>query len=264
MSQNFLDMVTAKTRQRVAEVKTDAYMNALRRKSDKLLSSRRPHAFREALVESGRTNIIAEIKRASPSKGIINANLDAAAQARRYAGGGAAAISVLTEPDHFQGSINDLIKVRASVDRPLLRKDFIVDEFQILEAAAVGADAILLIIAALNDEELLRLRNFAETELGLDALVEVHDAAELARAVDSGASLIGVNNRNLQTLEVSLDTSRELAAAKPAGSIFVAESGISTRAEVDELRSLGFNGFLIGEALVRSGDPFAMLEELGA
>jgi indole-3-glycerol phosphate synthase len=149
------------------------------------------------------------------------------------------------------------------VDLPLLRKDFIVDEFQILEAAAAGADAILLIVAALEQNELERLRAFAE-ELGLDALVEVHDADELARGVDAGASVIGVNNRDLQTLDVSLETSRQLAAKKPVNSIFVSESGISTRIEIDELRDLGFDAFLVGEALVRSGDPKEMLEELGA
>jgi len=185
-------------------------------------------------------------------------------QARRYAGGGAAAISVLTEPDHFQGTINDLIKIRTVVERPLLRKDFIVDEFQIAEAAAAGADAILLIVAALEQDEVSRLRIFAEEQLGLDALVEVHGTDEMSRAVDAGATVIGVNNRDLQTLVVTLDTSRELAAFKPTNSILVAESGISTRAEIDELRSLGFDAFLIGETLMRSADPAATLEELGA
>jgi indole-3-glycerol phosphate synthase len=263
VSGKFLETITATTRERIARVRTEQYAAALARNASKTRSERRPHLFREALTGPDRTNIIAEIKRASPSKGLINASLDAAAQARRYAAGGAAAISVLTEPDHFQGSIADLINVKAGVDLPLLRKDFIVDEFQILEAAAAGADAILLIVAALEQNELERLRAFAD-ELGLDALVEVHDADELSRAVDAGATVIGVNNRNLQTLDVSLETSRQLAAKKPVNSNFVSESGISARAEIDELRDLGFDAFLVGEALVRSGDPKEMLEELGA
>jgi len=264
MSSPFLDMITAKTRERVARVKTPEYMVALRKRAERARSDRRPHAFRDALSEQTRTNIIAEIKRASPSKGVINAGVDVTMQARRYAGGGAAAISVLTEPDHFQGTINDLIKIRTAVERPLLRKDFIVDEFQIAEAAAAGADAILLIVAALEQDEVSRLRIFAEEQLGLDALVEVHGTDEMSRAVDAGATVIGVNNRDLQTLVVTLDTSRELAAFKPTNSILVAESGISTRAEIDELRSLGFDAFLIGETLMRSADPAATLEELGA
>ena len=263
MSETFLEMITAKTRERVARVKTDDYQNALLRKAGIMRARRTANMFREALSDNGRTNIIAEIKRASPSKGIINANLDAATQARRYAGGGAAAISVLTEPDHFRGSIDDLIKVRAATDLPLLRKDFIVDEFQIAEAAAAGADAVLLIVTALSDEELSRLRFFAGS-LGLDALVEVHDHAELERAVDSGAMVIGVNNRDLHSLDVSLERSRGLAASKPADAIFVAESGLSNRSEIDELRELGFDAFLIGETLMRSGDPASVLEELGA
>jgi indole-3-glycerol phosphate synthase len=261
MSEMFLDMIVAKTRERVARVKTDAYAEALRRRSEKRTLD---GGFRAALAGTDRTNIIAEIKRASPSKGIIRASLDAAAQARRYVAGGAAAISVLTEPEYFQGSIPDLMNVRAAVEVPLLRKDFIVDEFQILEAAAAGADAILLIVAALSGQELERLRSFAEDELGLDALVEIHDAGELQRAVDAGASVIGVNNRDLRSLEISLDTSRQLAAAKPLGSVFVAESGMSSRAEIDELKGLGFDAFLIGETLMRSGDPAATLEAFGA
>lgn len=264
MSSNFLQMITEKTRERIDRVRTPEYIRGFRKRAEKVRTGRKPHTFREALSETGRTNVIAEIKRASPSKGIINAGVNVAMQARRYAGGGAAAISVLTEPDHFQGTINDLMNIRAVVELPLLRKDFIVDEFQIAEAAAAGADAVLLIVAALTQDELGSLLRFAEDELGLDALVEVHDRGELGRAVDAGATVIGVNNRDLHSLQVTLDTSRELAAAKPQSSIFVAESGISTRAEIDELRGLGFDAFLIGETLMRSSDPGRSLEELGA
>jgi indole-3-glycerol phosphate synthase len=170
----------------------------------------------------------------------------------------------LTEPDHFQGSVGDLVIVGRAVDVPVLRKDFIVDEFQILEAAAAGSDAVLLIVAALGIEELTSLRKLAEDEIGIEALVEVHDLAELNLAIDSGASLIGVNNRDLHSLEVSLDTSRSLAEHKPDGAVFVAESGITSRTEIDELEAMGFAAFLIGETLMKAADPIAALEELGA
>ncbi len=264
MSTTFLESVTAKTRERVARVKTDQYLNALRKKAEKMREGIERHRFHNALLGVERTNIIAEIKRASPSKGAINLNIDVAAQAKRYEVGGAAAISVLTEPDHFQGSVGDLVIVRRSVDLPVLRKDFIVDEFQILEAAAAGADAVLLIAAALDHDELKTLRKFAEDEAGIDALVEVHDLAELNLAIDAGATLIGVNNRDLHSLDVSLDTARQLAEHKPDGAAFVAESGITSRAEIDELKALGFDAFLIGEALMKSSDSVAALEELGA
>jgi indole-3-glycerol phosphate synthase len=260
----FLQNVTAKARERVARVKTDQYINALRKKAEKMRNGVERRRCRDALVCTEGTNIIAEIKRASPSKGAINLNIGVAAQAKRYEAGGAAAISVLTEPDHFLGSVGDLIIVRRAVDVPVLRKDFIVDEFQILEAAAAGADAVLLIVAALGIEELTSLRKLAEDETGIEALVEVHDLAELNLAIDSGASLIGVNNRDLHSLEVSLDTSRMLAEHKPDGAVFVAESGITSRTEIDELEAMGFDAFLIGETLMKAADPIAALEELGA
>ena len=264
MSETFLEKVTAKTREKVSRVKTDQYLAALRKKADKVRQDAVPHLFKQAISRSDRNNIIAEIKRASPSKGALNLNLDVAMQAKRYEKGRAAAISVLTEPDHFEGSIGDLLNVRKNVKIPVLRKDFIVDEFQIFEAAAAGADAILLIVAALSADDLRRLRSIAEEELGLDALVEVHDEAELTLAGNSGASIIGVNNRNLHSLAVSLDVSRELAGLKPSGSLLVAESGLTSRSEIDELKAAGFDGFLIGETLMRSEDPVGKLEELGA
>jgi indole-3-glycerol phosphate synthase len=264
MTSTFLESVTAKTRERVKRVKTDKYINALRKKAEKMRVGSSRQAFRDALLGTEHTNIIAEIKRASPSKGAINLNINVTAQAKRYEAGGAAAISVLTEPDHFQGSMGDLLIARQAVDIPVLRKDFVVEEFQILEAAAAGADAVLLIVAALGIDQLISLRKLAEDELGIDALVEVHDLAELKVAIDAGADLIGVNNRNLHSLEVSLDTSRELATHKPDGAVFVAESGISSRAEIDELKALAFDAFLIGETLMKAADPIAALEELGA
>ena len=208
-------------------------------------------------------NIIAEIKRASPSKGIINAHVDVRETALNYQSGGACAISVLTEERYFKGSISDLETARAAVDLPILRKDFIIDAIQILEAAAAGADAVLLIVAALTLEDLRDLQALAR-DLGLDALVEVHAAAELETATAVGASLIGVNNRNLHTFDVSLDVSRELIKFKPADAVMIAESGISSRAEIEGLRRLGFDGFLVGESLMRTKTADAKLAELVA
>jgi indole-3-glycerol phosphate synthase/phosphoribosylanthranilate isomerase/anthranilate synthase/indole-3-glycerol phosphate synthase/phosphoribosylanthranilate isomerase len=207
-------------------------------------------------------NIIAEIKRASPSKGLIKDNVDPAATARTYKRAGAKAISVLTEEDYFKGSMDDLRSVRGAVDLPILRKDFIFDEFQIYEAAAAGADAILLIVAMLDDETLASLRYVAEDRLGMDALIEVHDLAELERARQIGARLIGVNNRDLKTFDVSLDVSRDLIGSAPAGAVMVAESGLKSREDIMDLKNRGFNGFLIGETLMRSPDPEQTLNDL--
>lgn len=260
MSETFLDTVIEKTRERVARVKSSRYLDAYKKRAEKLRANAQTNSFRDALAGGG-INIIAEIKRASPSKGSINLNVDVARQARQYQANGASAISVLTEPDHFQGSIDDLLRVREAVDLPVLRKDFIVDEFQVYEAAAAGADAILLIAAALSSNELRSMIERATNELRMDALVEVHSVVELQTAIDAGADLIGVNNRDLRSLEVSLETSRELAPHKPNDVLFVAESGISKREEIDELRSLGFDGFLIGEALMRSPELLGELSD---
>lgn len=212
-----------------------------------------------AALKTRKPAVIAEFKRASPSKGVINDLLDPAEVALNYKRGGAAAISVLTEEDFFKGSISDLTAIRTAVDIPILRKDFVIDEFQIRESAAVGADAILLIVAALTVDELKRFHELA-SELGLDALVEVHNRAEMEIAVEIGAELIGVNNRNLKTFEVSLDVSRELARLAPADAILISESGISEKKDIEELLSLGYSGFLVGESLMRAGDPKQMLE----
>jgi len=203
-------------------------------------------------------NVIAEIKRASPSRGVINKDIDPVAQAKKYVGGGAAAISVLTEPEYFMGSFTELVDVREAVTVPVLRKDFIIDECQVYETGVAAADAVLLIVAAMPPGDLEALMAIAD-HLGLDALVEIHTAEELRIAISAGASLIGVNNRDLYSLEVSLDVSRELIKHKPEGVLMVAESGISTRDEIDELRGLGFDGFLIGESLMRSPEILASL-----
>lgn len=219
------------------------------------------HRLRKNL-ERDQINIIAEIKRASPSKGMINDKIDVAEVAKRYEKSGACAISVLTEEDRFKGSLEDLKITRNAVNLPILRKDFIFDEFQIYEAAEAGADVILLIAAMLDDENLQKLHALAEQDLGLDALVEVHTLEELERVKKIGAKIIGVNNRDLHSFKVSLDVSRKLIKHAPVDALMITESGISTKDEILELRELGFSGFLIGETLMRSGNVEEELKKL--
>lgn len=205
--------------------------------------------------------IIAEVKKASPSKGLLQPNFHPAFIAHSYEQGGAACLSVLTDKHYFQGSLHDLEAARAAVNLPVLRKDFTVDRLQIFEAAAHGADAILLIAAILNVEELQTFRELASS-LDLASLVEVHNQDELSKAIDSGAEIIGVNNRNLDTFEVSLDTSLRLSYLMPSGALRISESGIYTRADIELLNEAGFNAFLVGESLMRSEDPAAALQGL--
>ncbi len=205
--------------------------------------------------------IIAEVKKASPSKGLLQAHFDPAAMAQAYEQGEAACVSVLTDRHFFQGSLEDLKAARAAIALPVIRKDFVIDRLQIFEAAANGADAILLIAAILTAHELREFREFA-TALGLAALVEVHDAEELKKAVDSGAEILGVNNRNLDTFEVSLETSIRLSAAMPAGVTRVSESGIVNRADIQLLQSAGFHAFLVGESLMKAAHPAEALRAL--
>ena len=223
----------------------------------------KPHALREALRADG-INVIAEFKRRSPSKGIIRSDATPEQMALSYESGGAAAISVLTEEDYFSGSLDDLRAVKTSVRLPVLRKDFIFDEYQVYESAAAGADAILLIVAALDDETLSRLRRVAEDELQLDALVEVHSDDEMKRAAASGATLIGVNNRDLRTFEVTLETSLSLAHTAPPNALLVSESGLRNAGDLKCLRDAGYHGFLIGETLMRADDPAEALRSLRA
>ena len=215
----------------------------------------------QAALNKNQINIIAEIKRASPSKGVINDKIDVAETARNYEKGGACAISVLTEEDRFSGSIKDLKTVRNAVKIPILRKDFIFDEFQIYEAADAGADVILLIAAMLNDKNLQNLYKLAEN-LSLDVLVEIHTSEELERVKKIGAKIIGINNRDLHTFKVSLDVSRELIKHAPENALMITESGIRTKDEILELREIGFSGFLIGETLMRSGNVEEELKAL--
>jgi len=205
--------------------------------------------------------VIAEIKKASPSRGVLAPQFDPAATARLYEQGGAAALSVLTDEKHFQGSLADLEKARAAVRLPVLRKDFTIDAYHVHQAAAYGADAILLIAAILSERQLRDFRELAE-RYRIAALVEVHDEEELKPAVASGARIVGVNNRDLRTFEVSLETSLGLAEKIPAGIVRVAESGIHSAADVARMRAAGYQAFLVGEHLMKSGDPVAALEAL--
>ena len=258
---NKLAEIIERKRQRIAAAKLHVPLFALKIAARKPREAARPHAIRAALSKADRPNLVAEFKRRSPSKGAIRAEADPRLTAQQYESGGAAAISVLTEEDYFSGSLDDLRVVRDTVTLPILRKDFIVDEFQVYESANAGADALLLIVAALDDETLLKFRKLAEDDLGMDALVEVHTRDEMQRAIDCGAKLIGVNNRDLATFEVSLQTSIELAAIAPQDAILISESGIETRHDIERLQAVGYRGFLIGESLMRADDPVVMLRQ---
>jgi indole-3-glycerol phosphate synthase len=207
--------------------------------------------------------VISEIKKASPSKGVLVADFRPADLARQYAAGGAACVSCLTDKDFFQGSIADLQAARAACSLPFIRKDFTIAEYHVLEAAACGADAILLIAAILDVPEMRAFRQLA-AEFGMASLVEAHNAAELDAALESGAEIVGVNNRDLNTFVVSLDTSVKLATRIPDGVIKVSESGIFTSADVRKLMACGYGAFLVGEHLVKSGDPTRALRDLVA
>lgn len=250
---NFLEEIIQLKRLQVDSAKENVRFEQLKINATEFRRDTEPHRLQKCLRKT-QINIIAEIKRASPSKGVINDKIDVAETARNYENGGACAISVLTEEDRFKGSLEDLKSARNAVEIPILRKDFIFDEFQIYEAAEVGADVVLLIAAMLNDENLQKLHALAEKDLGLDVLVEVHTLEELERVKKIGAKIIGVNNRDLHSFKVSLDVSRELIKHAPKDALMITESGITTKDEVLELRELGFNGFLIGETLMRSGN----------
>lgn len=253
-----LDKIIAAKQERIANAKRTANMAELESRAHEY--AKRRGRLAEALGKPG-PSVIAEFKRASPSKGVINSGLDPVKTAKAYEAGGAAAISVLTEENFFAGSLADMESVVGTVAIPVLRKEFTIDEFQIVESAAAGASAILLIVAALEQQQLSDFLSASEG-VGLDAIVEVHDREEMEIAIDSGASIIGVNNRNLKTFEVSLDVSRSLIGLRPEGVLMIAESGISNPEEIAELHALGFDAFLIGETLMRSGDPAGELKRL--
>lgn len=260
MSQaDLLETIVAAAR-RIVQMRAEREpLAALARRADARPS--RSGRFRSALGRRDRVNVIAECKRRSPSRGVLRADYDPVSIAVGYAAAGAVAISVLTEPTFFDGSLDHLIAVREAVDTPLLRKDFIVAEYQLLEARAAGADAVLLIVAALSPTELASLARQADA-LGLDTLVEVHNGDELMVALDSGATVIGVNNRNLRTLVVDVHASEELIVRMPADMIAVSESGLRNADDLKRLAALGYRAFLIGERFMTAGDPGAALRAL--
>src|SRR5499427_1484307 len=262
MMAGILSEILSRKREVVARLRADPAAQDFRDRALAIRTNATPRRLLQALQSnSKRVNIIAEFKRQSPSAGLIRSDLSAPDIATRYQRGGACAISVLTDEQYFGGSILDLGAIRANTALPLLRKDFIIDEIQIYEAAAVGADAVLLIAAVLDDVALAKLRATAEDELSLDAVVEVHTPEELRRAVRTGAKLIGVNNRDLQTFRTSLETSERLIAEAPRDQVMISESGLQDPKSLCHLRALGFRGFLIGEALMRARDPEMALRE---
>jgi indole-3-glycerol phosphate synthase len=257
----FLEQIVNATRGKVVAAKRAADLHELERRAEQHV----PRRFRRALEEKSRTGVavIAELKKASPSKGLIRAEFCAEELARELEAAGAAALSVLTDEEFFQGSLENLRRASAAVKIPCLRKDFIVDEFQLLEARANSADAVLLIAAALRQAELTELARSARTR-GLDVLCEVHDEVELQRALDAGCDLIGVNTRDLRTFKTDAETAFRLAERLPKNVVKVAESGIRSGEDVARLRAAGYQAFLIGESLMRAGRPGAALRELVA
>lgn len=263
MIKSIFSQILDRKRKAVAQLRADPSSQDFRERALKIRKNADPHRLLRALESnSQRLKIIAEFKRRSPSAGIIRDDLTVSEIVRCYERGGACAISVLTDEEYFGGSILDLRAARSSTNLPLLRKDFIIDPIQILEAAIAGADAVLLIVAALDDLSLGELRALVEDELGLDALVEVHTSEELRRALNSGARIVGVNNRDLRTFEVSLNTSERLIAELPPDRILISESGLQSADSLLRLRKVGFRGFLVGEALMRAPEPDAALGNL--
>jgi indole-3-glycerol phosphate synthase len=252
-----LDSIVRDKRADLAEAKQRVPVDELRQRP---LFHQARRALERALAGEGRA-IVAEVKKASPSKGIIRADFDPVAIAVGYADNGARAISVLTEERYFQGHLDYLARIRESVAIPLLRKDFIVDAYQLYEARAYGADAVLLIVSILADDKLSELMWLAE-ELNLSALIEVHDAGELDRALKAGARIVGINNRDLRSFRTTLETTEQLAPRVPAGTLVIAESGIDTVGDIERLERGGVHAFLIGETLMRAADPGAKLAQL--
>jgi len=257
MIATILEKIVSEKRQDVAQIKRTLPLTALHERIDR---RERPIDFTSAL-RGDRIRIIAEVKKASPSKGVLCPDFDPVALARTYAQAGATAVSVLTEVNHFQGKLEYLEAIRHEVNIPLLRKDFIFDEYQVYESAAFGADAILLIVSILEREELERLLGIGR-DLGLACLVEVHDESEVRRAIGAGAEIIGINNRDLATFNVDINTTLRLRPFVPEGKIVVSESGIHNREDIKILKECGVNAVLVGEALVTSGDIPAKMEAL--
>ena len=260
---DILKKIVARKHEEIAE-RADAVPIGMLR--ERLGDADPPRGFVAALqarVDAGAAAVIAEIKKASPSKGVLREDFRPAEIAASYARGGAACLSVLTDVDFFQGGDAYLQQARAACALPVIRKDFIVDPYQVVEARVIGADCILLIAACLDDEQLHRL-NAQAHDLGMDVLIEVHDGAELERVLRTGNRLIGINNRNLRTFEVSLQTTLDLLEQIPPGRLIVTESGILAPQDVQLMRRHGVNAFLVGEAFMRADDPGARLAELFA
>jgi indole-3-glycerol phosphate synthase len=251
-----LDYLVEATRDRLERAMRERPLQELQ----ELASVEAPRPFREALARPG-TSLIAEHKRRSPSAGVIREGVEVSELVVAYEQGGAAAVSILTEEQHFGGSLEDLRVARRSIDLPILRKDFVIDRYQLFEAKANGADAVLLVVGSVSEGQLGDLGAEAG-ELDLDTLVEVHTEDELEAALELDFDVIGVNNRDLEDFSVDLSRTIELLPSVPAGKTVVAESGIGSRADVEELESVGVDGVLVGEALMRAADPRAAVEEL--
>ena len=254
-----LDQIVAATRRRVADAKRSVDWRQLEQRTEQHV----PRGFRQALATKSRTGpaIIAELKKASPSRGLIRANFEPESLARELEAAGAAAMSVLTDEEFFQGSLDNLQRASATTKLPCLQKDFIVDEFQLLQARASCADAVLLIVAVLSQAEAIALSKKSRA-LGLDVLCEAHNEEELHRALDAGSDVIGVNNRDLRTFKVDVNTALRLAEMIPRDVISVAESGIDKGADIARLRAAGYQAFLIGESLMKAESPGQALKSL--
>lgn len=252
-----LDDIIAHKRSEVSEAKAHIPLEKLR----KNIAPHKPETFAKAISVTGRTCLIAEVKKASPSRGLLRADFNPSELARIYTENGASAISVLTDARYFQGSISHLKQAKTAAHLPVLRKDFVIDEYQLWESAAIGADAVLLIVAALSE---IQLREYVRvaSEVGLDVLVEIHDERQLDIALEAGARIIGINNRDLRTFRTDLRVTLQLAPEVPRGNIIVSESGIHTRDDVRKVAEAGVNAILVGEALVTSADISKMIQEL--
>ncbi len=258
------DILTEIVRHKAAEVTARAARTPVAMVRARVQQALAPRSFVDAIesrVQAGQAAVIAEIKKASPSKGVIRPDFDPAQIAASYERGGATCLSVLTDEKYFQGADAYLTEAKSACGLPVLRKDFVIDAYQVWEARAIGADCVLLIVAALGDAQLSELSHLA-LDLGMDVLVEVHDAAELQRALPLHLPLIGINNRNLRTFETSLDTTLDLLDQVPDDRIVITESGIHSPADVARMRRHGVQGFLVGEAFMRADDPGARLAEL--